>query len=229
MKINTVFLFLYFFICLLTIYFSFMGENMLQIYSKAIVVPSIFIYYLITNNYKINFEKVMIFLVSFIGEIYFIVDNSLTEITPIICFMIVYLVLIKLIIRDFNKLKFINEKILQIIILVFLVCVFALTILNLEFDNLKINFLYFTIYGIVLGILTVLSFANFILKPCYTFFNLVLMSICFVFSDVLYLIDNYYLQNCVLKVLAISTQVFSYFFMIEYFIQDEKHFKNTKQ
>ena len=200
-------------------FFSLMGDDMSAIYAKSIVVPSIFIYFFIENNYRLNFKKAAIFFFSFIGEIYYILDNNLTEVTPMICFMLVYILLISMMLRDLETIKFIKEKRTQILILVLFISVFILTILNLKFEDLQFNFSYFIVYGIVLGIVTLLTFTNFILKPSYSFFNLVLMSICFVFSDVFYLINNFYFPLTAFKVLGISTQVFSYYFMVQYFKQ----------
>ena len=196
-----------------------MGDDMSAIYAKSIVVPSIFIYFFIENNYRLNFKKAAIFFFSFIGEIYYILDNNLTEVTPMICFMLVYILLISMMLRDLETIKFIKEKRTQILILVLFISVFILTILNLKFEDLQFNFSYFIVYGIILGIVTLLTFTNFILKPSYSFFNLVLMSICFVFSDVFYLINNFYFPLTAFKVLGISTQVFSYYFMVQYFKQ----------
>lgn len=217
MKVSTPSLLFYFFVCALTIFFSLMNENMSAIYTKAIVVPSIFSYFFISNNYRLDKKIAAVFILSFIGEIYYIVDSHLTEITPMICFMLAYLLLMAMLLRDFDALQLLKEKILQIAVLVFLIGIFLRAILNLKFDDLQINFAYFIVYGVVLGSLTLLTFANFILKPSYPYFNLVLMSICFVFSDVFYLIDNFYFPLKVFKVLGISTQVFSYYFMVQYF------------
>jgi len=219
MKVSTPSLIFYFLVCALTIFFSLMGDDMSAIYAKSIVVPSIFIYFFIENNYRLNFKKAAIFFFSFIGEIYYILDNNLTEVTPMICFMLVYILLISMMLRDLETIKFIKEKRTQILILVLFISVFILTILNLKFEDLQFNFSYFIVYGIVLGIVTLLTFTNFILKPSYSFFNLVLMSICFVFSDVFYLINNFYFPLTAFKVLGISTQVFSYYYMVQYFKQ----------
>ena len=219
MKVSTPSLIFYFLVCALTIFFSLIGDDMSAIYAKSIVVPSIFIYFFIANNYRLNFKKAAIFFSSFIGEIYYILDNNLAEVTPMICFMLVYILLISMMLRDLETIKFIKEKRTQILILVLFISVFILTILNLKFEDLQFNFSYFIVYGIVLGIVTLLTFTNFILKPSYSFFNLVLMSICFVFSDVFYLINNFYFPLTAFKVLGISTQVFSYYFMVQYFKQ----------
>ena len=219
MKVSTPSLIFYFLVCALTIFFSLIGDDMSSIYAKSLVVPSIFIYFFIVNNYRLNFKKASIFFLSFIGEIYYILDNNLTEVTPMICFMLVYILLISMMLRDLETIKFIKEKRTQILILVLFISAFILTILNLKFEDLQFNFSYFIVYGIVLGIVTLLTFTNFILKPSYSFFNLVLMSICFVFSDVFYLINNFYFPLIAFKVLDISTQVFSYYFMVQYFQQ----------
>ena len=61
MKANTPSLIFYFLACALTILFNLTGQESLAVYSKAIVVPSIFIYYLVTNNYKIDLTRLEFF------------------------------------------------------------------------------------------------------------------------------------------------------------------------
>lgn len=71
MKASTPSLILYFSACILTVLFDLLGQESLVLYANSIVVPSIFIYYLTTNNYKIDLIKASVFLFSFIGDVFF--------------------------------------------------------------------------------------------------------------------------------------------------------------
>jgi hypothetical protein len=222
MKASTPSLILYFFACSITILFNLMGTYTFAIYSKTIIVPSIFIYYFVTNNYKISGTKSLIFLLSFIGEVYLLMTNLHTEITPIVCFLLVYSLILKYVIEDFRKLSFNKKEVFQILGMVILISSLFVTILNLKFEKLRFDFSFFIIYAFLLGILSILSFSNFIVKPCYTFLNLILMSVCFIISNIFYVLDNFYFPLVTFKIIGNIAQLFSYFFMVNYFIGNDK-------
>jgi hypothetical protein len=222
MKANTPSLILYFLACAITILFNLMETYTFAIYSKAVIVPSIFIYYLVTNNYRISGTKSLIFLFSFIGEVYLLMDNLHAETTPIICFLLVYSLILKFVISDFRKLSFNKKEVFQILGMLILISSLFITILNLKLEKLRFDFSVFIIYAFLLGILGLLSFSNFIAKPSYTFLNLILMSTCFIISNVFYVLDNFYFPLVTFKIIGNTAQIFSYFFMVNYFIGNDK-------
>jgi hypothetical protein len=222
MKANAPSLVLYFLACAITILFNLMETYTFAIYSKAVIVPSIFIYYLVTNNYRISGTKSLIFLFSFIGEVYLLMDNTYTETTPIICFLLVYSLILKFVISDFRKLSFNKKEVFQILGMLILISSLFITILNLKLEKLRFDFSVFIVYAFLLGILSLLSFSNFIAKPSYTFLNLILMSICFIISNVFYVLDNFYFPLMTFKIIENIAQIFSYFFMVNYFIGNDK-------
>ncbi|MNX12561.1 hypothetical protein D3C86_423440 [compost metagenome] len=229
MKPETPSLILYFFSCITAIFFNAMGDYTFAIYSKGVLVPSIFIYYLITNNYKTDIEKILIFLFSFSGEVYFLIDNTYTEIIPIISFLLVYVFILKYVISDFKKIKLYKKDFSSILVAVLMILVLFFTILNLQFEKMQFDFSFIIIYSTVLGFLSFLSFANFISKPSYRFLNLILMSTCFIISDIFYMLDNFYFSLSTFRILGSSTQVLSYFFMVRYFIEHDKYLQKATQ
>ena len=65
MKSNRPSLFLYFAVCILVVFFKILRWDDYVLYSKSIIIPLLFIYYFIVNNYKINRIKALIFFVLF--------------------------------------------------------------------------------------------------------------------------------------------------------------------
>jgi hypothetical protein len=227
MKANKPSLILYFFACTVTLVLNLTGDYDFAVYSNAMVVPSIFIYYLVTNNYRISGIKSLIFLFCFIGEVYFLMDNTYTEITPIICFLLVNSLLLKYIIGDFKQLNFNKRHILQLLAILIFISTLFVAILNLKLEKLRFDFLFLVVYAMLLGILSVFSFAYFIVKPSYVHLNLTLMSICFIISDLFYVLNNFYLPLSTFKVIGNVAQVVSYFFMVNYFIGNDKSRKKS--
>ena len=105
MKANTPSLILYFLASILTIIFTLVGEQSYLPYTKSLVVSSIFIYYLTTNNYKIDVIKAGIFLFSFIGDVFILMNYDNSEIGSVLSFLMVYLLLITHLARHLKKIK----------------------------------------------------------------------------------------------------------------------------
>lgn len=226
MKANTPSLILYFLASILTVVFTLVGEQSYLPYTKSLVVSSIFIYYLTTNNYKIDLIKAGIFLFSFIGDVFILMNYDNSEIGSVLSFLMVYLLLITHLARHLKKIKLNKIDLLSLISIIIVMIVLSITILSLPFEKMKTDFSIIIIYSIVLSILICISVIKYITKSNFTFLNLLLMSLCFLISDIFYVIDGFYLSLSVFNLIEISTQVFSYYFMVNYFIASDKSFKN---
>jgi uncharacterized membrane protein YhhN len=222
MKANTPSLILYFLASILTIAFALFGQESYLLYAKSLVVPSIFIYYLTTNNYKIDLIKGGIFLFSFIGDVFVLMDYEDSEIGSVLSFLIVYLLLIIHLVRGLKKIKFDKIDILSLIGIIIVMIVLSFTILSLPFEKMKTDFSIIIIYSIVLSILICISVIKYITKSNFAFLNLLVMALCFLLSDIFYVLNGFYLPLSVFNVIKICTQVFSYFFMVNYFIANDK-------
>lgn len=222
MKANTPSLILYFVACLLAILFNLVGHEEFLLYAKSLVVPSIFIYYFTTNDYKISLIKAGIFLFSFIGDVFVLMNYDDSEIGSVLSFMIVYLLLITHLIPGLKKIKLGTLDMISIISAAFAMLVLSITILSLPFEKMKTDFSIIIIYSIVLSILTCISVIKYITKTNFAFLNLLLMALCFLLSDIFYVLNVFYLPLSAFSLIEISTQVFSYFFMVNYFIANDR-------
>jgi len=214
MKANTPSLIFYFTACALTILFDLTGQESLLLYAKSIVVPSIFIYYLTTNNYKIDLIKAGIFLFSFIGDVFILMNYDDSEKGSVLSFIFVFFMLIVHLIRDFKTLKFNKSDIITMLGVVILMAYLSITILSLQFEKMKTDFSIIIIYSIVLSVLICISIVGYITRSTYAFLNLVLMATCFMLSDIFYVLNGFYLRLSAFGLIEMITQVFSYFFMV---------------
>lgn len=222
MKANTPSLIFYFLACIFTVLFNLIGQEEYLFYAKSLVVPSIFIYYFAINNYKIDSIKSGIFLFSFVGDVFILMNYNDSEIGSVLSFLIVYLLLIIHLIRGFKKRNFDKIDILSLISVIIAMVVLSITILSLPFEKMKTDFSIIIIYSIALSILICISVIKYITKSNFVFLNLLLMSVCFLLSDIFYVLNGFYLSLSVFSLIEISTQVFSYFFMVNYFIANDK-------
>jgi uncharacterized membrane protein YhhN len=222
MKANTPSLILYFSACILTVLFNLLGQESFVLYAKSIVVPSIFIYYLTTNNYKIDLIKAGIFLFSFIGDVFILMNYNDSETGSVLSFLIVYMLLIVHLFQSLKKIKFDRIAILSLLIVIIVLVILSITILSLQFEKMKTDFSVIVIYSIVLSALICISVVNYIAKGTFAFLNLLLMSVFFMFSDIFYVLNGFYLSLSVFSLIETATQVFSYFFMVNYFIANDK-------
>ncbi|MFE3870667.1 lysoplasmalogenase family protein [Flavobacterium sp. ZS1P70] len=222
MKANTPSLILYFIASILSIVFTLAGPDSYLIYAKSLVVSSIFIYYLTTNNYKIDLIKGGIFLFSFIGDVFILMDYEDSEIGVVLSFLIVYLLLIIHLIPSIKKIKLGTLDLISMISIIIVMVVLSITILSLPFEKMKTDFSLIIVYSIVLSIMICISVVKYISKSNFVFLNLLLMSLCFLLSDIFYVLNGFYLPLSAFSLIEISTQVFSYFFMVNYFIANDR-------
>ena len=222
MKANKPSLILYFLALVSAMIFDCMNEDILGMYAKSIVLPAIFFYFLTSNNFKIQKTEAFTFLFCFIGQVYDLMGIETSEIGGVLCFFVVYVLLLKLIVFDHKKIKLRRKDILPLSIVVILIIYLLISVLSLQSDNMKkYNFIY-TSYGIILSILCYFSYANYITKGTNIALLMTLMSTCYMFSDIFYIFNVYFSSSVVLVLIRDVTQILAYFFMVEYFLEKRK-------
>ncbi|SHG18167.1 YhhN-like protein [Flavobacterium fluvii] len=228
MKTNTPSLFFYFIACALVVFFKITEDDSLVLYTKSIIVPLIFMYYLITNNYKINWTKGLVFLFCFIGDIFNLLQFNDSGLGALLSFMLVYVLLLKLAVDDFKYLKLNKEDCVPMLVSFFFIATICTSILSLNFERMKLDFSLYILYGITLSLLCFFSIINYLKKVNYTFFCLIVMCGCFMISDVFFVINKFYLNLYAFSFIAVFVQVFSYFFMATYFIENDRYHQRQR-
>jgi uncharacterized membrane protein YhhN len=223
MKANKPSLILYFLALLLTILFDWTEQEFLAIYAKAIVLPAIFFYFFISNEFKIGKIEAFIFLFCFVGQVFDLMDVEVSEIGGVLSFLVVYLLILKLFIVDREKIILTKKDILPVSIVVIFIVYLLVSVLSLQSDNMKkFNWLY-TVYGIVLSIMSYFCFVRYITRGTHIALIMSLMAISYIFSDIFYIFNEYFSQSVVLVLIRDVTQIVAYFFMVEYFLLRTKN------
>ena len=228
MNLNRPSLILYFTACIFVVLFKVLEYDLCVLYLKSTIVPLVFIYYLITNEYKITWTKALVFLFCFLGDIFNLLNFDVSPLGALFSFLIVNTLLLKLTYQDFRRLKFNKTDILPIFLTFFFIAIISISILSLKFEKMKFDLSLYILYGIILSLLNFVSITNYIKKPNLTFLNLVVMCISFMLADVFFLINKFYLSLYAFSFIHIFVQVFSYFFMVTYFIENDKYLQKNK-
>jgi hypothetical protein len=229
MKASTPSLILFFVTSALVVIFKLLDYEGLVLCGKSIIIPSLFIYYLVSNNYKITFFKGLIFLLLFVRDIFTTLNISESAMGSFLCVLAVYVLLLYLAQKDFKHLKFSYTDSFSVFILISGIAAICYSVLNLELENLELDFSLYVIFGIVLSVLSVISIINYIKSGSYAFFNAMLMCICFIITDIFFVLYKFYFYNYAFTLLSIITQFLSYFFMVNYFLEKDKVSDDLKE
>jgi hypothetical protein len=222
MKANKPSLILYFLALLFTIIFDWTEQEYIAIYAKAIVLPAIFFYFFVSSEFKIGKTEAFIFLFCFIGQVFDLMDVEVSEIGGVLSFLVVYLLLLKIFIAEREKVILSKKDILPTSIVVIFIVYLLVSVLSLQSDNMKkFNTLY-TFYGIVLSVLSYFCFVRYITKGTHIALIASLMAVCYIFSDIFYIFNEYFSHSVVLVLIRDVTQILGYYFMVEYFLERSK-------
>lgn len=222
MKASTPSLILFFVTSALVVLFKLLDYEGLVLCGKSILIPSLFIFYFVSNNYKITFLKGLIFLLLFIRDIFTTLNISESAMGSFLCILAVYVLLLYLAQKDFKFLKFSYKDSLSIFILILGIGAICYSVLNLELENLELDFSLYVAFGIILSILSIISIINYIKKGSYAFFNSMLMCLCFIITDIFFVLYKFYFYNYAFTLISIITQFLSYFFMVNYLLEKDK-------
>lgn len=213
---------LYFLSCVLFVVFTMLRMDDCVLYSKSVIIPAIFVYYLIQNHYKTKGLPVLILSLCYAGDIFILLDYKENLLASVICFLFVYILILYYVFLDFKSVKFRKKDVLPILVTIILFIYLLITILGLQFKNTRADFSVFIIYGITLTVLSCFTMANYVSKGSYAFLNQALMTTCFIVSDVFYVLNHFYFELPIFEIITISTQVLSYYFMVKYFVLRKK-------
>jgi hypothetical protein len=222
MKANTPSLILFFLTSLLAIVFKLLNYDILVLVMKSIIIPSLFIYYFVTNDYKITFFKAIIFLLFFVRDVFNTLNIKESALGSFLCVLVVYVLLIYLALKDFKDFSFNFKDNLRLLVLTGVIGLICFSVLNLKFESLELDYSLYVIFGVILSVLSIISIRNYINNGSYAFFNAMLMCICFMITDIFFVLYKFYFYNYVFTLTSIITQFLSYFFMVNYFLEKEK-------
>jgi hypothetical protein len=222
MKASTPSLLLFGITSIAAVVFKLFHFEILTLFAKSIIVPSLFIYYLVSNNYKVSLLNSIMFILFFARDVFNMLNIQETAMGSFLCVLIVYLLLLYFAQKEIKLLKFNYKDSFFLTVLILTMSVICYSVLSLNLENLELNFYLYVVFGIILSVLTIISVANYNKTGSYTFFNGMMMCLCFVVTDIFFVMYKFYFYHDIMMLISIITQFLSYFFMANYFIEKDK-------
>ncbi len=177
MKASTPSLILFFVASFFAILFKMLEYSSLVLYTKSIIIPSLFIYYLVSNNYRVTPTKALIFLLCFMRDVFVLLNSKESAMGSFLSILFVYLILLVLSLKDFRSLKFNYKDSTSIVVIVLLLGTICYSVLNLKLEGLDFSFSLYVIFGIVLSLLSAVVLSNYIKNESYVFVNSMMMCV----------------------------------------------------
>jgi len=222
MKASTPSLVLFFVTSTLAVLFRLGGYEMTELCCRSVIVPSLFIYYFVSNNYRISAYKIIIFLALFIRDVLNVIKIKESAFWAFICVLFVYVLLLNVAFKEVKKFKFDLKDSASILIIFLGIGTICYSVLNLKLENLELNFFWYVIFGIVLSLLSIVSILNYTKNGNHVFFSALLMCICYMISDIFFVVFKFYFYTRAFALISLITQFLSYFLMVNYFIEKDR-------
>ena len=193
----------------------------LELFSRPVIIPSIYYYYFIKVKGNINFLFSISILSYFIGEIMNLISPQDFLIPELVLFIIPYFIITYFLYHDFTyylkKRKYKMESISFFIVLLLLIYLIY-SVLAFVTDATNFEFGIYVVYAILLFIMTGLAFLIQFNYSNKTILFMILMVSSFLFSDIFYIFSVMMNEVLSLKIINVITQQLSYFLFASYFI-----------
>ena len=212
-------LYAYIVVCVLYFFSALLQLDSLEVLSKPLFLPVLFIYYL--NRAKDKFQKrvVVSFIFYYIGEMLVLNDEKNYYLISVSFFLVPYVILLYFIIKDlFRLLKVSGLKktsFALFFVLAFLIYLYLSIMFIIDTDS-ALEELILYVYGFVLLILSVFSILVYILRFSASSLFLLMTVIAFILSDMFYIFIVKIEYNWVFKSVNLLSQLSSYYFFVTY-------------
>ena len=194
-----------------------------MLWSKVAIIPAIAIYYLLKSNFKINILLSGVLLSCYLGDIYILISPNDHTTVEILSFLTAYLLLVFYLLPNFLKIKWkYSENGNLLVITSAALAILAYSILALKFDKIVTGLPVLIFYAITLSSLLLMSIIEYFRSNSKASMHLVVACILFYFSDSFYIITKFYLAFSILDFAQLVAQVLSYYFLVHFFIRNEK-------
>ncbi|HEX8563472.1 MAG TPA: lysoplasmalogenase family protein [Flavobacterium sp.] len=211
-------LILYFVACIAAIIAAYLESDTLLLLTKPVVIPAIFFYYLSARKTQRSKLVVFFLALNFIGDTIVLLDLQDPMLILMVPYFLSYLILLYMAIKDIRKVSF-DRFGAGIGIFVFLLLLTLIPVLvqsfSYEQQSLAIPIV---TYGVILAIYVGLAAYHFYSTASTIGFYMIMSALFCVVSDVFYVMFSMILLFPGLLFFDLGLQLFSYFFIVKYFV-----------
>ena len=223
-KVNSA-LILYFIAFIFYIIAVLIGSDNLELFSKPIIIPSIYYFYYISVRGKIDYLFSLSVLSFFIGEILHLISREEFNVSGLVFLLIPYFIVLYFIFQDliyYLKKKKINLNTFSFYIIVMLLVYLLFNALMMMIEEKSFEFFIYFLYGILLLLMGILAFVMLINYNNRTILYTGFMVGCFLISDLFFVFSKNIPDLLALKMINVATQELSFFCYISYFVYRTK-------
>ena len=224
LKVNSA-LILYFIAFIFYIIAVLIGSDNLELFSKPIIIPSIYYFYYISVRGKIDYLFSLSVLSFFIGEILHLISREEFNVSGLVFLLIPYFIVLYFIFQDliyYLKKKKINLNTFSFYIIVMLLVYLLFNALMMMIEEKSFEFFIYFLYGILLLLMGILAFVMLINYNNRTILYTGFMVGCFLLSDLFFVFSKKIPDLIALKLINVATQELSFFCYISYFVYRTK-------
>ena len=224
LKVNST-LILYFIAFIFYIIAVLIGSDNLELFSKPIIIPSIYYFYYISVRGKIDYLFSLSVLSFFIGEILHLISREEFNVSGLVFLLIPYFIVLYFIFQDliyYLKKKKINLNTFSFYIIVMLLVYLLFNALMMMIEEKSFEFFIYFLYGILLLLMGILAFVMLINYNNRTILYTGFMVGCFLLSDLFFVFSKKIPDLIALKLINVATQELSFFCYISYFVYRTK-------
>lgn len=201
----------------------------LMILSKPMIIPSLFIYYFVSEKKSISFELLAVLLIYFVSDAITLIHIEEADLYVMMLDYIPYVLLLKVVVQDAVRFGFCRKNfgfgIITFAILMVAMC-FLLESLVFQYSDFKFPII---CYGIILGFYVSVSWYNYSKTNFSVTSSFIFLAAVFgLIADVIFVITNMVFNVKALTYIEFTFQIISYFYIVAYFVNRDKVHLNTK-
>lgn len=211
-------------VCILLFLFGTYEREILALIPKSLILPSILLYY-IQSCKKIERLVIVLFSVFFLADIVILIHSENSLVLIIILYIISYLIVLYSIIKKLKNdadVVITKNKIYNILILIFSYLFIYFQFIDFIF---ALNFEYKPLYllaSIILLVICMISTASCILRKTLKKWILIIAVSSMILCNFIFVCQIYYVEIESLYLWAIITQSVFYYFLMNYYLIDNK-------
>ncbi|RZJ70192.1 lysoplasmalogenase family protein [Flavobacterium sp.] len=209
---------LYFIACAVAVFATIIKSETLLIISKPIVIPAILFYYLSVKKGKFNIWYGIFLMLTFIGDTVVLLELKGATIYIILPYLLSYLILLSFIIRDNADLRFSKSGLVVGLFVFGLIFGSGFALISFFDPQHRPLELPVTIYGFILALQASLSTYHIHMSNSNMSFYMAMTALFNCVSDIFFVIFMLIIPTPEFLPLDIALQIFSYYFVIKYFI-----------
>lgn len=194
--------------------------------SRLVFLPLIYVYYCLKAQ-KIHWAPTLVMILFLLTDIYnFIIKDALFEL--LVLGIVNYILFLSFGLKDIVKFRLTFTNLISFLIIVGFVVFLYFSVLDIALIELNAFKVSISIYGIILALNAIVAAYNLSYRNRLHDLLFFFCVATFVFTDVSYLISEYYYKFPVMIVINYVLQLLSYFFIARYFLLKERHDSRKK-